>query len=607
MKEALISILRKKEYRQAIILLTLLLAVLIFARFSSNDVVITNTTDDKSASENVCDEAINESISDNTESESCCDLGTSNEDISEVSTSSINEDDLVPFNVDDKFSYCDQPVCRYNKDTDQIDLTIKFTSVPESDDFNIYIFEQPTYETDDYFVGKTPFAEGVKDNEVKISFPYKKHLLFSRFTPAILYEGEYLPLSLGQYITNPEDVAENTTEYPVIESKKGILLDAMTLDKKELTDLNVKRVVYNIPLSYIMGTTTNETHPTIDYDYLGITYQFNGFGLNAFDSLFKYLSDNDYHITVIILNDWNEYYPLLIHPQSRNRTGNSQYYAFNTTDESGVRIMEVAALFLAERYSGGDYGLVHDWIIANEVNQQRIWHYMASSDVEQFTDNLEKTFRTFYNAIKANYSNARVSFSIDHDWNDNGGNNSAFFNGKDIVTTFNRLAKSHGDYDWGLSIHPYPTPLTQTRFWKGYQSKSENAGVITPMNMTVLTDFMRQDEFLAPDGDVRDIGVTELGFSSYSGEKAQAAAFAYCYYIIKDNPYIDTFLMNRQTDSYLSLRTGLALGIYNPDYTAKYIKDVFADIDTPKGPKYIPEMLEIIGCDTMEEALNKAK
>ena len=92
-----------------------------------------------------------------------------------------------------------------------------------------------------------------------------------------------------------------------------------------------------------------------------------------------------------------------------------------------------------------------------------------------------------------------------------------------------------------------------------------------------------------------------------AGEKLQAAAFAYCYYIIEDNKYINSFLLNRQTDDTAALKSGLALGIYNNDYSEKLLHDVFKNIDSPEGAAYIDEMLEIIGADSLEEALSWAR
>ena len=172
---------------------------------------------------------------------------------------------------------------------------------------------------------------------------------------------------------------------------------------------------------------------------------------------------------------------------------------------------------------------------------------------------------------------------------------------------FNTYANRGGNYDWSLAIHPYPAPLTRVRFWKAYNDKTEKASVVTPMNLSAVTEVLKKDEFLDSNGDVRNISVTELGFSSRAGEKLQAAAFAYSYYIIENNEYISSYLLNRETDDKGALKSGLALGIYNNDYSPKYIKDVFRNIDSDEGKKYIPEMLEIIGSGSLEEALSWAE
>lgn len=516
--------------------------------------------------------------------------------------------DLVDFDPENAFSYCEQPVCLYSKDEEQLTFKISFTDkIPRSDNDKVYLFDVATFENEDLSDAVRPLSYEKKGKEVTWTFPFRGRYLFTRFVPAIMYEGKYIPLSYGQYISNPEILAENTSDYYEIDSKKGILVDANTVYTGKLQELDVKRVVYNIPLSYIMGESTDPDYPTIEYEYEGETYYFDGYLCTCFDSLFIYLTDLGYHITAIVLNDWNEDYPEIMHPKSRTQTGRSMFYAFNTEEAEGVRQMEAAAMFLAERYSGNKYGMVYDWVIANEINQQKIWNYMNTDDVHYYTESFEKSFRTFYNAIKANYSNAHVYFSLDHDWNDNWGNNRAFFNGRDILNDFNDIAKMRGNYDWGLSIHPYPNPLTRVKFWKGNHDKSEDAKVLTPMNLSVLTDLMKENDFLDTNQNVRKIAVTELGFSSKAGEKLQAAAFAYCYYILDNNEYIDSFLMNRETDDADSLKSGLALGIYNSDYSEKYITDVFKNIDSKKGDEYIPEMLEIIGAESLEEALSWAE
>lgn len=518
------------------------------------------------------------------------------------------EDDLVIFNRENAFNYCINPGCIIDTNDNQVVFSFEFNNgIPICDDENIYLFKVRTYENEDLTDAKNIVAQTTRAKKVVLSAVYETEYLFSRFIPAIKYEGEYVALSDGKFISNPEDLAINNEDYPEIGSKKGLLLDANTIDTELLYDLNVKRVVYNLPVSLIMGETENETYPTVDFEYDGTVYHFNGYRLAGFDSLFSYLTDNGFYSTAIILNDWNEQFPEMIHPLSRKKTWRSMYYAFNTEEEDGTKLLEATAMFLAQRYSGGDCGMVYDWVIANEINQQAVWNYMATDDLEYYAESFEKSFRTFYNAIKSNYKNANVYFSIDQDWNNNYGNNKRYFNGRDLLYSFNEKAKKGGNYNWGLSIHPYPTPLNNTRFWNGINDKTEEAKVVTPMNLSVVTDFMQDDDFLDTNGGVRDIAITELGFCSKAGEKIQAAAFAYCYYIIENNEYINSFLLNRQTDDRESLKSGLALGIYNKDYSEKYIAEVFKNVDAKKGESYIDEMLEIIGEDSLEEALNKAK
>ena len=532
------------------------------------------------------------------------------EDVAEEYAVDLREEDIehyIVFDLNEPFSYCGNPVCFYKNSTDEMSFSFDFSKgIPITDDADVYLFEAASYE-DESLRDKHPVASAEKHNHVDITIPYKTKHLFSRFIPAVLYRGEYVALSDGKYISNPEALADNKEPYPEIESKKGLLLDANTANTEWLTNLNVKRIVYNLPLSLIMGETLNETYPTIDFEYNGKTYQFDGYNLAGFDILFNYLTRQGFCTTVIILNDWNEEFPEMMHPLSLQKTGRSMYYAFNTEEEEGARMMEAAALFLAERYSGGEYGMVHDWVIANEVNQQKVWNYMATDDLEYYTDSFEKSFRTFYNAIRSNYSNARVYFSIDQDWNSNSGYNSRYFNGRELLDAFCEDAKRGGDYDWSLSIHPYPNPLPRTKFWIGKFDKSPDASVVTPMNLSSVTDYMQKEELLNPLGKPRNIAVTELGFSSKVGEKTQAAAFAYCYYIIEDNEYINCFLLNRQTDDTEALKSGLALGIYNNDYSSKVLADVFTDIDSPRSAKFLPEMLEITGFDSLEEALNAAR
>ena len=501
--------------------------------------------------------------------------------------------------------YASQAALFYEESTGKLEYSMVMPQIPGSDDAYLYLFHEACY--NDGVLSGEPVAFQAKRRYWKIRFSYEEEYLFDQFVPALLVDGEYVPIGNGVFLMNPEALAENQDEYPDVGSKKGLLLDPTMLKTTELTDLGVKHAIYNIPLSHIMGETTNEFLPTIEYEYEGETYLFNGAAINGYDELFTYLEDLGMCTTAVVLNDWNEKHLELIHPEARNKESGAYYYMFNAADEEGVKTLEAVASFLAGRYSGGEHGIVHSWVIANEINQHRIWNYLDTVDVVYYAQEFERGMRIFYQAIKSKYANAKVYFSVDHDWNSNKTANPKYFNAKDLIRAFNDAVLLHGNYDWGIAIHPYPQPMTRVNYWSQHYDKTQDAEIVSIMNLGVLTDFLSQDKYLDTNGAVRSITITELGFSSKSGEKLQAAAFAYCYFITEANPYIDAFIMNRQTDAPEEVKQGLAFGIYEYDHSEKYIKDVFRYIDTDRAEEYTEFMLNILEVESLEEALSWAQ
>lgn len=499
--------------------------------------------------------------------------------------------------------------CSLQSDREKLSLTLTMPDIPKSDDAMIYLFALDTYEesTMEDGVACEPVASGRKATACTLECAYEEAYLYKQFVPALLLDGQYMPLSAGMCISNPEALADAVENAPQPKSKKGLLLDPQMLETSMLTDLGVQYAIYNIPLSIITGETTDQTFPTISYEYQGRTYLFNGAAINGYDYLFSYLTSQGMNSTAIILNDWNEVYPELIHPLAADKESGAYYYAMNTTDEAGCRCLEAIASFLTERYSGKEHGLVSNWVVANEINQHKTWNYMDTNDITLYAAEFEKALRIFYYAAKSHYADAKVYFSIDHDWNSNKGFNKNYFNAKAVVKAVNENARKRGNYDWGLAIHPYPDPLTRVNYWTETYDKSQDASTLTLMNLGTVTDFLSQEEYLDRSGAVRSITVTELGFTSASGEKLQAAAFAYCYFIIEANPYVDAFIMNRQTDALEEVRQGLSFGIYEMDQTPKYIRDVYKYIDSDQAQEYTDFMLNILGAESLEEALSWAQ
>ena len=82
-----------------------------------------------------------------------------------------------------------------------------------------------------------------------------------------------------------------------------------------------------------------------------------------------------------ILNNKTSAGAELIHPLSRDAHV-CPGYAMNTKEDEGTQHLKAIAAFLAQRYSGGQFGTVDNWVIGNEVNARTEWYYMNSTNLE---------------------------------------------------------------------------------------------------------------------------------------------------------------------------------------------------------------------------------
>ena len=75
-------------------------------------------------------------------------------------------------------------------------------------------------------------------------------------------------------------------------------------------------------------------------------------------------------------------------------------------------------------------------------------------------------------------------------------------------------------------------------------------------------------------GNVRHIILSEEGFTSKSATRGdvydiQAAAFAYAYYLVDNNPYIDAFILNRQVDAVIEVEQSCSFGLWTVDMSSR--------------------------------------
>lgn len=195
---------------------------------------------------------------------------------------------------------------------------------------------------------------------------------------------------------------------------------------------------------------------------------------------------------------------------------------------------------------------------------------------------------------------ANIYNSLDQEWNRK--SNPGSFLSREYLDRFNYYILREGNIDWGLSFHPYNSPLYDPYTWLGYDvwvHKDLATPYMTMQNLYLLTDYMHGTEFLNPSGQVRSIAISEIGFTSSYGESLQAASVVYGYLQAAANPDIDSFMLYRMTDVPSEMQSNIAQGLLTTSGTHKMAYDYYKYVDTAAAGTYISRASSIIGEDVL--------
>ncbi len=475
---------------------------------------------------------------------------------------------------------------------DNVVVNVSCSSVPSSSDGKFYLYADEVYQ--DGCVGKI-VAETAAGTNATFTFPLNHYTAESNLSKKFLVavkSGSMVQVSDEHYITNPEAKATKTVARND-HGMKGILPNSA--DAATFKDLGVAQMVYNLYMGDIVGPGDGSN--VIPFSYNGVDYQFNGAALAQYDGFVRWCHANNFQLTMTILNNKTEAGADLIHPLSRDAHV-CPGYAMNTKEDGGTQHLKAIAAFLAQRYSGGAYGTVDNWVIGNEVNARTEWYYLNSTNIELNVSEYVKAFRIFYNEIKSVNANARIYTSFDQEWNRK--SNPGCFLSKEYMDRFNYYMNREGNIDWSLSVHPYNAPLFDPYAWK-QQSQYVNTTLATPYitmeNIYILTDYMCQASYLNPAGAVRNISLSEIGYTSSFGEDAQLASIVYAYTMAENNPYISSFILFRETDDAHEMESHIAQGLKNLDGSKKMSYDAYKNLGTANAAAVKAQASQIIGQD----------
>lgn len=425
--------------------------------------------------------------------------------------------------------------------------------------------------------------------------------------------------------------SELSTERKVQSSIKGLQVQ----NADDAFKLGVNHAAINCTISEFVYENKPSVSGAIEFTSNGKTYYFRKDRVEAFDAQLKELSDNGMEVTVILIIPGGTRAASassMIHPKaetSENITAqqNATVLAPNLTNERGMLYWEAACEFLAERYTtDGNYGFLSNIVVGNEVDMGGVWNNMGPNDIGDYVDQYVRTLRATYTAFKKYNANTNVLMSLTHAWNSYGAELPAqyenkIYKGKDIFDKVLETARAEGDFGWGVAYHPYPSDLRDPRFWADEYAdlcaSDFDTQQITYKNIDVLCRYLDLSANRY-NGEVRPLYLTEQGLNSYSeadkslfpseygaytaekGQKLQAFAYAYSYYLIAAQPTIQGYILHRHVDAVNELVPTLSLGLWtcrqdsvqSDPLEKKVIYDVFKYIDTEKSLEYTEPLLQ---------------
>ena len=474
-------------------------------------------------------------------------------------------------------------------------VTAQIGRAPAAADGILHLFAQETYEAgvQGTEVAQAPAAAGTATFVFPLNNNTAASNLYRKFTVVANINGALTQVSNACYITNPEAIAKKAAPRRDA-GKKGILQDSKLLSGNlhDLTDMGIHQVTYNLRVGDALQ------NGDISYTYNGATYHFHGPTIRQYDKIVPQINAKGVSVTLILLNNWAGD-PNTIHPLARDGVGlGPNYYAYNVAEPAGLKKLEAFAAFLGERYNG-THGTVDNWIIGNEVNARHEWNYITPGvGVAGAAAEYAKALRVFYNGIKSGNANARIYAGVDHEWG-RSDNIALHYGAKEFLNNLNGYICAEGNFGYGIAHHPYNYDLRRPMVWEPtpYVNHTQNSTYVTMANIEVLTDFLSQPAFLAPDGSVRSVLLSEVSYNSnpfFGGDETiQAVSTVYGYLQAMNNQHIDGFFP-RECDAAEEVLQGMSFGVMNPDNSHKLVYSWYANA---LSPEILATASAVIGAD----------
>ncbi|MGM9777171.1 MAG: DUF5722 domain-containing protein [Prevotella sp.] len=405
----------------------------------------------------------------------------------------------------------------------------------------------------------------------------------------------------------------------VFKSKKG-LANITTASKEDFgeDELGIHSTTLNIVANNFIACNKNAAFAGDDdtetYDYLGTTYYIKKSKIAEYDALIQDCYNKGVVVAAVIL---------FKSTGGTDQTGEVQYnhvmhheecdggnYAMpDLTDAEGSHAYAATINYLAQRYSTGEHGRIHHWIMQKEIDDQLTWTNMGDNPrLLRYIEAYEKSLRLTYNIVRQYDRNAYVLASLGSSWTGLKVDNPNYFASKSILNQLVNYSKLEGDFRWGVAYNPYPQDVYSPDFWNKdtRATYNENTKLCTLKNLEVLSDWALKRENYYKGEEKRLVILAECGTNAYldssENEEVQATGAAWAWKKANTNAGIDAIMWNSWADTAEGVEDGIYLGLRrNDEYTSyRGAWNIWADAGTGAEKATFAQYLEKLSVENWD-------
>lgn len=378
--------------------------------------------------------------------------------------------------------------------------------------------------------------------------------------------------------------------------------------------------------------TVSPKEDDITHEWNGKTYYFDREFMNLYDELMLPCVKRNIPCLIRLINRFSyrlcgsddALIKIIGHPEYEPTGFNEQMSAFNLRTEEGLDMYCACIDFLCARYADPKSPLFCSTVmdIGNEINAQNTWHNCGQMSCADYMEEYSEQLRLAHLIARKYNSSFRVDVSFDHNFADHilEPDRMRHYPSRDCLAYLAAYCRRDGDFEWGISAHPYPEDLSRPDFYNDKTATfSFDSPRITMKNLEVWQALVELPE-LSYRGMPRRVVFDEQGFHTRSDdpetENKGAYAFVLAYLKLRRCTNIDWFIINRYADMPLDDESGLHLGIrYENGYAdprhilinpGDYKKICYAirDMETDDEKKWESEARDYIGAELFDHLLS---